>query len=729
MIKKIHQFQKLICCMIDIYFPVYYTPPIITNSEKNDYLTDLSKEILSDITIFNKYARYLPEENRRETWEEICERNMKMHIKKFPKLKEEIEKLYSEYVVPKKVFASMRSMQFAGKPIELSPSRMFNCSYVAVNDIVVFSECMFNLLMGNGVGFSVQEHHIKKLSEIKKPTTSRRFVISDSIEGWAESVNVLIKSYFIGKGLPRFDFSDIRPKGARLVTSGGKAPGPDPLRICLEKIKMLLDSKENGSKLTSVECHDIICFIADAVLAGGIRRAALISLFDFDDENMLRIKSNFKINKWEHLYSNGPVLPGGEPQKVIQKHLVNGSKVYYDLEVEVEDPYYGKKSIIASWVSETDFNSLKEKGTLPWFYFHSHRGRANNTAVILRYKIKEPQFKKFWKIVQESGCGEPGFYFTNDKNSGLNPCTEISFQYDVGFCNLTSINLSLINSQEEFVNCCKAASFIGTLQASYTDFQYLRPEWKEVAEKEALLGVSMTGIANRKLLDSLDFKEGAEAVLKENERVAKIIGIRKAARTTAIKPEGTLSLVAGTSSGIHSWFAKHYLRRMRIGKNESLYTYLLINNPELLEDDIVNRESNQSIISIPQKAPEGSITREESTNDLLERVKYIYDNWVVPGHRKGPNTHNVSATISIRDNEWDIVGEWMWNNREHYNCLSVLPYDGGTYIQAPFEEITKEQFEEYYSHLHKINLRDVVEIDDSTQLKEQAACASGQCEL
>ena len=617
----------------------------------------INNEILSDITVHMKYAKYIPELNRRETWEELVDRNKQMHIRRYPGLENDIETYY-KYVYEKKVLPSMRSLQFGGKPIEISPNRLYNCAFLPIDNIIGFSEVMFLLLSGCGVGYSVQLHNIKKLPEIIKPHSSRtrRFVIGDSIEGWSDSIKVLIKSYLGSKRSSKikFDYSDIRPKGARLVTSGGKAPGPQPLKECLVKIKGLLDAKENGEQLSSVEVHDIICHIADAVLAGGIRRAALISLFSAYDEEMIACKTG---NWWEN-----------NPQ----------------------------------------------------------RGRANNSAVLMRHKITKDFFMNLWKRIELSGAGEPGIYFNNDKEWGTNPCCEIALR-PFQFCNLCEVNVSDVEDQDELNSRVAAASFIGTLQAGYTEFHYLREIWQETTEKDALIGVSMTGIASGKVLD-LNMTEASDHVKMMNNMVAKTIGIKAAARCTTVKPAGTTSLVLGTSSGIHAWHNKYYVRRMRVGKNEAIYTYLRVNHPELLEDDYF-RPHDTAVISIPQAAPKGSITRKESAEDLLDRIKKVANEWVKPGHRKGSNTHNVSATVSLKDDQWDSAGEWMWKNRDHYNGLAVLPHDGGTYVQAPFEDITKQKYDEMSRTLQGVDLTKVVELEDKTDLSGELACAGGDCEI
>ena len=616
----------------------------------------LNNQILSEITVYMKYARYIPELNRRETWKELVTRNKEMHIKKYPALKEEIEDTY-KYVYDKKVLPSMRSMQFGGKPIEISPNRIYNCAYLPVDHTDAFSEIMFLLLGGTGVGYSVQEHHVSKLPPINKPYPKRkkRYLINDSIEGWADAVKVLIKSYMNGKSSRiEFDFSDIRPKGARLVTSGGKAPGPQPLKECLIKLTGILESKEDGDSLSTIEVHDMVCHIADAVLAGGIRRAALISLFSADDSDMIACKS--------------------------------GS----------------------------------------WWELNPQRGRANNSAVLMRHKITKSFFMDLWKRVEASGAGEPGVYFNNDKDWGTNPCCEIALR-PFQFCNLCEVNVSNIESQEDLNARVKAASFIGTLQAGYTDFHYLRDIWRDTTEKDALIGVSMTGIGSGAVL-KYDMTEAAEVVKEENSRIAKLIGINQSARTTTVKPAGTTSLTLGTSSGIHAWHNDYYIRTLRVGKTEAIYEYLAANIPQLVEDEYFNPHTT-AVISIPQKAPQDAILRTESPFDLLDRVKRVFTEWIKPGHRTGSNTHNVSATISLKEDEWEKAGEWMWENRNSYNGLSVLPYNGGTYKQAPFQDIDQAQYEDMLQYLNDIDLSKVIEEKDETNLTGELACAGGACEI
>jgi ribonucleoside-diphosphate reductase alpha chain len=514
---------------------------------------------------------------------------------------------------------------------------------------------MFLLLCGVGVGYSVQSQHISKLPVIRGPLKrKKRYLVADSIEGWSDVIKILFKAYYFGLSDPQFDYSIVRPKGSRLKTSGGKAPGPQPLKDAVYNIRKILDSKEVGSQLTSLEVHDIMCFLAEAVISGGIRRSAMISLFSYDDSDMLHCK-------------------------------------------------FGE-----------------------WWNGNQQRAMANNSATLARHKVTKEIFDEMWKKVELSNSGEPGLYFNHNPNGyGTNPCAEIALRSNQ-FCNLCEVNVSDVVDQNDYNERIRVAAFIGTLQAGYTDFHYLREVWKETTEKEALLGIGMTGIASGKVL-SLNMKEAANIAKKENERVAKLIGINKAARITTVKPSGSSSLVLGCSSGIHAWHSAYYIRTMRLIKNEPLCVYLTKNLPMLVEDDVFN--PNQAVIKIPIKAPEGAIMRTESAIDMLERVKKVYLEWIRPGHRSGDNTHNVSATVSVRPEEWQDVGEWMWKNRDCYNGLSVLPYDNGSYVQAPYQECTKEEYESLMQYLQKVDLSQIIEDDDMTELKDNLACVAGNCEI
>lgn len=616
---------------------------------------DLGLSALSSLTVFSKYAKYVPELKRRETWEEIVARYQQMMVKKYPKLESQINETI-KFILDKKVLPSMRALQFAGPAAEVNNSRIYNCCYLPIDSLHSFSETMFLLLGGTGVGYSVQKHHVEQLPTIQRQDAykQRNYLIEDSIMGWADAVKVLMKFYFEGGYKPKFDFRAIRQKGARLVTAGGKAPGPEPLKICLTHIDAIMERKVDGSKLTPLECHDILCHIANSVLAGGIRRSAMISLFSHDDEEMITCK-------------------------------------------------YGN-----------------------WWETNEQRGRANNSAVLKRGETGEEEFFSLWKRIEASGSGEPGIYWSNDLDWGTNPCCEIGLR-PYQFCNLCEVNVSDVVNQEDLNDRVTAAAFFGTLQAGFTDFHYLRPIWQKTTQKDALLGIGMTGIGSGEIL-KYNLEAAAHVAKLTNSIISDQIGTNEAARVTCIKPSGTTSLVLGTASGIHAWHAPYYLRTMRFGKNEDIAAYLMVNHPELCEDDVL-RPQDTVCVRIPVKAPEGSIFRTETAIDTLERVKKFSTQWVNSGHNTGANTHNVSATISIKTEEWATVGDWMWTNKEHYNGLSVLPFWDHSYKQSPFEDITEEEYNQRINSLKSLDLTKVTEIDDYVEFSQVASCAGGACAI
>ena len=611
-----------------------------------------SQRVLSDFASYTKYARFLGD--RRESFTDVVQRNADMHARRYPELEDEIYRTFGTYVLNREVLPSMRNMQFAGKPVELNPARAYNCAYLPIDDPRAFSEIMFLLLGGSGVGYSVQSRHVDKLPTIKAPHGRTRYLIQDSAIGWADSVKRLIGAYLLGRPLPEFDYRDIRPQGTPLVTSGGKAPGPEPLEGALESIERLLKRKEVGSKLRPIEVLDIVGHIAGAVLSGGIRRSATIALFDVTDEEMLYAKSG------------------------------------------------------------TD-----------WRERHPERQYANISAVLDRRRLTKEAFDLVFDAVRYSGTGEPGFFFTNDTDWGTNPCGEIALQ-PFGFCNLTEASIDGNISDPIFFERVRAASFIGTLQAGYTDFHYLRPEWRERAVADSLLGVSLTGIASGNYR-SLDLNAGARIVREENERVAAKIGIRPAKRTTTVKPSGTASLVLGTSSGIHPYWSRFQIRRVEVSKSEPLYQYLLDNAPAFLEDS--RSKPRTALFSIPLANPENGAYRDESALEALERIRLVQSNWITPGHVAGHNQHNVSATVSVRDHEWDDVKEWMWKYRETYAGITLIPFWGGEHPEAPNEAITEDEFNEMSSAFPELDFRNIEEFNDETNRQGELACAGGACEV
>lgn len=613
-----------------------------------------SNALLSQVVAFRTYARYLPHLQRRESLEETINRNMIMHLERFPALSKEIIRAYG-LVHDRKVMPSMRAFQFAGPAIAKNNARLYNCSFLHVSDQRAFPEILFLLLAGTGVGYSIQSHHVNQLPKVGYPREEGVFKVQDSIHGWADAVDALTRAYFYNAVRPIFDLTGIRPKGARLVTSGAKAPGPEPLKHMLELLEARF-KEARGRRLRPIEVHDIACIISDCVIAGGVRRSAMISLFDRTDTEMLKAKS-------------------GE-----------------------------------------------------WWVQHPYRGRANNSVVLPRKEVTREEFDAIFKACEKSGAGEPGFFWTNNPEVGTNPCAEISLNSHQ-FCNLTTINQTGIEDKADFLRRVNAATFIGTLQATYTDFPYLRPQWQTVTEKEALLGVSFTGIADSGSQVTAEWLEEGAVLAKEiNERYAKKLGINPSARITTVKPEGTSSTVLGSSSGVHARHALYYLRRIRMNKNDNLAHYLTQTIPDLVEDDV--SAANTIVVTIPQESPQGAVLREQETAlQMLERVMRYNTHWIRPGHRTGDNHHNVSCTVSMKDEDWGPVGEYLWKHRAGYTGISLLPYDGGTYKQAPFETCDQATYEKYGKLVKAIDLKEVRETDDESSLAETVACGGGACEL
>lgn len=647
-----------------------------TNKDSQNYLD--GKSIISDVVTYTKFARYLPEKKRRENWTEIVNRYFKMMSTRYANKPEVIDKLQEvkPLIVNKKIVPSMRALQLAGYAIERHNNRIYNCCYLPIKDLKSFSEIFFLLLGGSGVGYSVQKHHVDMipLTRSNLPTTKEVFKIPDNIEGWCYALIVLFHVYFTenSPGV-KFDYSLIRPKGTPLKVTGGKAPGPDTLIKSLDKIEdMLKVIVLRDRRMTPLEAHDIICCESDAVQSGGTRRASLISLFSLDDENMLKCKTG------------------------------------------------------------------------DWYPDHPYRSNANNSVVLLRSETSQEEFNKVWSIVQNSGYGEPGFFWTNDKEVGCNPCAEIAL-LPYQMCNLSEICVADVNSQEEFENRCDSASFLGTLQASFTDFvsnekiyseelekfigtnyvQLLRDEWKTTCEKEALIGVSMTGIASGSYIN-LDITAGAEKVKSSNLYWSKVLGINYAARTTCIKPSGDTSLVMKCSPGVHAYHADHYVRRLKFLESEEITTKLIEMCPELMEQD--KNKNGSWYLKLPVSSPKNCIVRNESALNFLGRIKDLFSKWIVPGHVDGINYNNISATVSVKTDEWDEVRTWFWENRFDYNGIAIFPYSDSKYPHQPFTDSNFEEVNQLTKFLHKITLDSIKEEDDKTNLIKEVACAGGACE-
>jgi ribonucleoside-diphosphate reductase alpha chain len=620
-------------------------------------------ESLSNLTVYMKYAKILPK-GRRETWNEIVMRNKQMHLKKYSyifnnnkMLMQELDKTYN-MVLEKKILPSMRSLQFAGYPIEQNNIRMYNCCYLPINSIFAFREVLYLLLCGVGVGYSVQYHHINHLPKVNTPLATYHHTIEDSIEGWSNAVFLLFEAYLGGSKRPIFNYGSIRQKGSLIRSLNMAAPGPNGLKKSLEMVEKLLASRD-GFKLSSVDIMDVTNIISECVNEGGIKRSAMICLFSAEDIDMAIAKT-------------------GE-----------------------------------------------------WWSTHPWRCRSNNSAVIYRGdKYEHQKFDRIWSILRSSGSGEPGFYFSNDTDRewGTNPCVETALR-PYQFCNLSEINVSDVTSQNDLNDRARAASFIGTLQAGYTDFKYIRPSWRENTKKDSLLGIGMTGIAMG-AINHLSLEEAADHTISSNLQLSKILNIPSAARLTCVKPSGTTSLVLGTSSGIHAIHSQYYIRHIRINKSEALYKYLERNHATLVEDEY-GREQSSAVIKVPQNMDyEGAKYRTESYESFLSRMRTYNEKWVHRGHFSGPNKHNVSATISVRENEWEEVKDWLWEHRSFYTGVCCLPYDGGIYKQAPFQECTQLEYERLAYSFAKI---DISKVEEEPMIRPltvlDSACAGGMCDI
>lgn len=607
---------------------------------------DKGSKFLSDLVFSRTYAKTKPN-GFKETYEETVDRVLNMHCAKFPEHAEWIRGVCRQPMVDKWVVPSMRTMQFAGGGVERENFRGFNCSSLAIDSFRAFAELFYVLMAGTGVGYSVQDHHVTELPIIPEKGRFETFKIPDSREGWCDSVLKLFEN-----PMCVFDYSAIRPAGSP-ISSGGMASGPDALMLMHEKVSDIL-LEAGGRQLTPEEASDIVCHIADAVVVGGVRRSALICLFD--SESMLTYKSG---NWWEK-----------NPQ----------------------------------------------------------RGRANVSFVMKRDELKRTQFDDVLDKCFASFAGEPGVFLTNNKDMLTNPCAEISLKSQ-GLCNLSEINWGILHTKtdDEILKAINVAVVLGVLQATYTDFGYVGPKWKENAIDEALLGVSITGQAE-------NFPRLKEFLLKHNltpnlEGISKKFGIRQPKRVYTVKPSGSTSALLGCTSGIHAAHSNYYIRRVRVDKAHPVAKYLetLSEMSPFLETDKFT--PSNYVISMPI-CKEGAITRaQETAVELMERAKFIKQNWIDIGHREGDNTHNVSLTVSYKPEEEAEVKQWMWENREIYNGISLLPYDGGTYVQAPFEEIDKEIYERLIAIFPDIDLGSVNYGGTIDERAGESACAGGNCEV
>jgi len=624
------------------------------------------KNAIADYIHASKYAQYIPALKRRETFNETVRRVKNMHKEKFPLLTEKIDDAF-KLVYDKKILPSMRSMQFAGSALLERNERMYNCSFTLIDRPEVFGQILYLLLCGVGVGFSIQKQHIEKLPKIKKIDKNLvcHHTIKDTIEGWADAVTALINSFINGYYI-EFNYNQLRPVGSCLK-SGGKAPGHLDLKEALEATKNILN-KAQKRQLKPIECHDIICHISKAVLAGGIRRSSLISLFSFNDDEMMHCKD-----------------PG----------------INFDFD--------GK---------------------------NSQRTLANNSAVLNSNTCTYNDFK-FIMNLNKNSYGDPGFIFVDNFDYGINPCGEIGIdpvwhglgiktikQTGFGFCNLIEINATACKDKEDFYNACQMASFIATLQASYTNFPYLGKVTEDIVKRDALIGVSITGMRDAPwIFDKNILQEGAKIVEKVNEYTAKEIKINSAARCTCIKPGGTSSLELGCiSSGIHSHPAKYYFKRITANPLEPVAQFFKQFNPQMIEE----KPNGDWCITFPVKA-NGTSQDEILAIDFINDMFLVYKNWILPTTKKQP-THNISSTIVIRENEWEKVLDYIWNNKDKIRCMTFLP--SKAYLSIPYmpnEPTTfdNEKWNKLVKEYKPINYELIEENEDTTL--RGAACDEDKC--
>lgn len=713
-------------------------------------MTTVYEKGLSDFIFISKYARYNDELKRRETWEETVERLTNMHVKKYKDRlsKEELDDVYNAFnqVLDKDVLPSMRSLQFGGEAIEVKNSRMYNCSVRHVDSIRAIAEIHWLLLCGCGVGIGLNKFFLGRLPDLvnenDKTGNVITYVIDDTIEGWANSVEALLNCYFKGNAYSGkkivFDYSKIRKKGTRLKVGGGKAPGYHGLKLAHGKIKYLLDHVIENlklSKIRSIDVYDIIMHCADSVLSGGIRRSATCVLFELDDIDMMNAKSYFSVEKYKRLVFD-------QEDNTWHVNVIVNNKSY---NIQLKANTFEKQNNVPStlWY---DYTELVNNHKISWIHLEPQRARSNNSVLLLRDQVTYDQFIAINKITKQ--FGEPGFTFVNHPWTLFNPCFELSFipvnlqtlECGVQFCNLVTQNGRQIQSKEDFLRTVEAATLIATLQAGFTEFDFLKPISKQLTEEEALLGVSITGMMeNPDIILSPEIqREAAEIAKATNKKWAKIIGINPAARITCIKPEGTCSLLLNTSSGIHPHYAKKYIRRVICNKIEAPYQYLKSFNDHACEESVWSSSKNDDVVSFPQETKKNALTKKDiSALEHLEIIRSTQINWVRNGtseFNKKPLEHNVSCTVSVKEHEWEDVFKYIFQYRADFTAVSLLPDYGDTlYQQAPNEEIITKDQEKIWDNLTKnwqeVDYTHLVELDDTTKRKEEIACGGGKCEI
>lgn len=614
----------------------------------------------------SRYARFLDDKGRREQWSETVWRYVDYVFSRTPAIKDNTElkdRIYKA-IYDMKVMPSMRAVMTAGKSADRDNTCIYNCSYLPVDDPKSFDEAMFILLCGTGVGFSVESKYITQLPEVPEHLFESEHVIAvhDSKEGWAKALRLLIAHLYAGE-VPKWDVSKIRPAGARLKTFGGRASGPGPL-VDLFTFAVNTFKHAQGRKLNTLECHDMMCKIGEVVVVGGVRRSAMISLSDLDDERIRHAKSG----PW---WETAP-----------HRALANNSAVYNNT------PTVGK--FMEEWLS----------------LYNSHSGER---GIFNREAAK--------KTVAKYSHRDPNFDF------GTNPCSEIILR-PYQFCNLTEVVVRHDDTMETLKDKVEVATILGTIQATFTKFPYLRKVWQRNTEEERLLGVSLTGIYdNMKMvtpgqdLDRLlsDLREHSRKV---NHEYSEKFGIAKSAAITCVKPSGTVSQLVDSASGIHPRHSKFYIRRVRGDIKDPLSSFLI--NQGVPSESCVYKPTQTVVFSFPQKAPDG-LTREDVTP-----VSHL-ETWLE--YQREWCEHKPSVTISVEEKDWPSVGAWVWDHFDEISGVSFLPYDGGTYRQAPYEECTEEQYNELKAKMPKIDWSLFKEQTDNVEGAQMLACVAGSCEI
>jgi len=611
---------------------------------------------LQNYTFVSKYARWIESENRRETWKEAVDRVKNMMHTQYSEdnIAEEIDWAY-DLMFKKRVLGSQRALQFGGDPILKRHAKIYNCTSSYCDRLRFFQECFWLLLCGSGTGFSVQKHHVAKLPTLSheaKPKRGIKYVIEDSIEGWADALGVLLSSYFNKPSEDKFkeyknqhivfDYSNIREKGAQLSSGVGKAPGFEPLQNGLEKIRELLEKcvENKQKKLRPIDAYDIIMHSSDAVLSGGVRRSASLALFSADDEEMAKAKTG------------------------------------------------------------------------NWYVDNPQRARSNNSALLIKDDTTYEQFQVLMESVKQ--FGEPGFIWSDSTEMTFNPCVEVgmwpvdekSGKSGWQGCNLSTINCSSVVDEEDFYERCKAAAIIGTLQAGFTQLDYLGEVSKSIFDREALLGVSLTGIMEKHelVLTEKVLKNGAKIAVSTNKELSKKININQAARVTCLKPEGTSSSMLGTSSGIHPHHAKRYIRHVQANVLEAPYQHFKNYNPQACEKSAWSANNTDEVVKFPIEVPDGSKLKNQlPAVAMLGVVKDAQKNWVHSGKNRSLCTqdflsHNVSNTVTVQPDEWEDVTKFIYNNRKFFAGISLIPQSGDKdYPQAPFTTVytSREIVKEY----------------------------------